>query len=188
MSDEKNQVRQSAKNFRDQLVIDPDWADQAAHIFLDSIPIPSGAAVSVYFPIGKEIDTLPIVTQLWKRNIDVCLPVMQPDDLGLRFSKWESHTGLLPASFGILEPDSKEWLEPDILIVPLLAFDQRGCRLGYGKGHYDTTIAALRTKKTILAVGLAYAEQAVLLALPTEPHDQRLDFVVTPQRFFDFRS
>ncbi len=188
MSDEKNQVRQSAKSFRDQLLVDPDWADQAAHIFFDSISIPIGAVVSAYFPIGKEIDTLPIVKELWTRNIDVCLPVMLPDNLELKFSKWESETGLLPASFGILEPAEKEWVEPDVLIVPLLAFDQRGCRMGYGKGHYDATIAALRAKKNLITVGLAYAEQAVLLALPTEPHDQKLDFVITPQRFFDFRS
>ncbi len=93
------------------------------------------------------------------------------------------------ASFGVSEPEDKSsLLEPDILVIPLLAFDQRGNRMGYGQGHYDETLRLLRERKDVLAVGFAYAEQAVLLALPTEPHDQRLDMVVTPQRIFDFRG
>jgi 5-formyltetrahydrofolate cyclo-ligase len=87
----------------------------------------------------------------------------------------------------MMPEDSADYIAPDILIVPLLAFDQTGNRMGYGQGHYDETIRLLRQEKEVLSVGLAYAEQAVLLALPTEPHDQKLDLVITPQRVFDFR-
>lgn len=188
-SEEKNFVRQQAKRHRDQLEIDANWSDNAADIFFEFIPIKEGAVVASYYPLGKEIDPSSIVEKLWKRDVTVCLPVTPKDGEGrcLRFAKWSPQSGLVPSQFGILEPAEKEWVEPDIVIVPLLAFDQRGYRIGYGKGHYDETLAGLRAKKDILAVGLAYAEQAVLLALPIEPHDQKLDLVVTPQRIFDFR-
>ncbi len=188
-SEDKKFIRQQAKRHRDQLEIDINWSDSAAEIFFQSIQIKDGAVVASYYPIGKEIDPSPIVQELWKRNVTLCLPVTPQDGEGrsLKFAKWTPQSGLIPSQFGILEPAVKEWVEPDILIVPLLAFDQRGYRMGYGKGHYDETLVGLRAKKDVLAVGLAYAEQAVLLALPTEPHDQPLDLVVTPQRIFDFR-
>ncbi len=188
-SEEKNFVRQQAKRHRDQLEIDVSWSDSAAEIFFQYIQIKEAAMVASYYPLGKEIDPSPIVQELWKRSITLCLPVIPKmgEERALKFAKWMPQSGLIPSEFGVLEPAEKEWVEPDILIVPLLAFDQRGYRIGYGKGHYDETLAGLRAKKDILAVGLAYAQQAVLLALPTEPHDQKLDLVVTPQRIFDFR-
>lgn len=187
MSDEKKLVRKNAKMHRDQLRIDPHWPEQAADIFFDRIKIETHAIVSAYYPIGKEMDPSAIVEGLWQQNITVCLPVVQGDMMPLKFAEWTGKTGLAASSLGVLEPVGQDWLDPDILIVPLLAFDQRGYRLGYGKGHYDATLRELRSKKEVLAVGLAYAEQAVLLALPMEEHDQQLDVVVTPQRFFDFR-
>ena len=188
MSDEKNAVRYHAKRFRNALELNPDWAEQAAHIFFEKIKIDDAAVVASYYPIGTEIDPSPIVDVLWERGVTTCLPVVQGDSVPLCFVRWNRHTGLVPSDLGLLEPAGTDYVQPDILIVPLLAFDQRGYRLGYGKGHYDVTLAALRAVKPILAVGLAYAEQAVLLALPTEGHDQKLDLVITPQRFFDFRA
>lgn len=188
MTSEKNSVRQHAKKFRDQLDVSPDWAIEAAENFLGAVPIPEGAIVSAYYPIGSEIDPSPIVEKLWERGVTVCLPCIAPDERALKFATWNKDTEFASARFGTAEPKlPEEYVSPDILIVPLLAFDQRGNRMGYGQGHYDETIRRLRTQKDILTVGLAYAEQAVLLALPTEPHDQRLDMVVTPQRVFDFR-
>ena len=85
-----------------------------------------------------------------------------------------------PAGFGTREPvESAPEIEPDLLLVPLLAFDAQGYRLGYGGGFYDRTLAGLRQRKPILAVGFAYAEQEVD-AVPCEGHDQRLDALLTP--------
>ncbi len=188
MQSEKNQIRARAKQFRDQLVISPDWAIEAAAVFLSAVPVKQDAIVSVYYPVRSEIDPSPIVEKLWGRGVTVCLPIINSDRRDLSFAKWDGSTQLTKSSFGVLEPEDKTiLLDPDILIVPLLAFDQTGNRMGYGQGHYDETLRILRKKKDVVAVGLAYAEQAVLLALPSEPHDQKLDMVVTPQRVFDFR-
>ena len=85
---------------------------------------------------------------------------------------------------GILQPQAEStdcFVKPDIIVVPFLAFDRRGHRLGYGKGHYDATIAALREQgRTVTTVGLGYAKQAVLFNLPSEEHDEQMDWVITP--------
>jgi 5-formyltetrahydrofolate cyclo-ligase len=189
MTSEKDHIRQHAKRFRDQLQISPDWAGQAADLLFERVNIPQSAVVAVYYPIGKEIDPSPIVEKLWEKNIQVCLPIIINDQRTLAFAAWSRDTPLIDSRFGTRQPrDITETIDPDILIVPLLAFDQRGNRMGYGQGNYDATLADLRARKSVLAIGLAYAEQAVLLALPTEPHDQKLDMVVTPQRIFDFRD
>lgn len=186
--DSKNNIRQFAKKFRDQLNVLPEFASDAAEHFMKAVDPPQHSIVSVYYPIGSEIDPSPIVEKLWERNITVCLPCIEAGERALKFAPWTRQTKLEAASFGTVEPmDKTRFFDPYIVIVPLLAFDQRGNRMGYGQGHYDETLCQLRARKDILAVGLAYAEQAVLLALPIEPHDQRLDMVVTPQRVFDFR-
>lgn len=92
-----------------------------------------------------------------------------------------------PGTWDIPMPEKPDFMAPDILVVPLVAFDQRGNRLGHGKGYFDATLKALRSYKSILAVGYAYAEQSVIFGLPKEAHDEKLDMVVTPQRVFDFR-
>ena len=95
---------------------------------------------------------------------------------------------LISGPHGIAQPSGTEVLSPDIVIVPLLAFDQRGNRLGQGGGYYDSTLAALRGEKEITAVGVAYASQACLFNLPTEGHDEPLDMVVSEQSVLDFRK
>jgi len=87
-----------------------------------------------------------------------------------------------------MEPVSENYIDPDILLIPLLAFDQRGARLGYGKGHYDATLAELKKRKQITAIGIGYAQQAVLFKLPSEDHDEELDMVITPQFVKRFRE
>lgn len=188
MTSEKNSVRQNAKKFRDQLAVSPEWGIQVADNFMSIAPIQSNTVISVYYPIGSEIDPSPIVERLWQKEITVCLPCIEAGERGLKFAPWVRQSKLETARFGTVEPaDKTRFYEPDIVIVPLLAFDQKGNRMGYGQGHYDETLRQLRAKQDILAIGLAYTEQAVLLALPIEPHDQKLDWVVTPQRVFDFR-
>ena len=188
MSEHKDFVRQNATRHRDAIKFDPDWPERAADHFFEVIALADSAVVSVYYPIRTEMDPSPIVERLWQKGITVCLPSVQKDNRSLRFSLWKPETGLVPGHLGILEPFEKEYVSPDVLIVPLLAFDQCGYRLGYGMGHYDATIKQLQAEKPILKVGLAYAEQACLLALPRDDHDEPLDLVVTEQRVFDFRG
>lgn len=187
MSDQKDFIRAEASKHRNNLQIHPDWAEQAAGHFMQSIKPRGDQVVSVYFPKGKELDTQPLVEKLWATGAACALPVIGEEVAELKFARWSQGANLKDGPFHIPEPEHKDWVEPDIVVVPLLVFDQRGHRVGYGKGHYDATLQALRQKKPVIAVGYAYAEQACLFALPTEPHDQGLDFVVTPQRVFDFR-
>ena len=101
---------------------------------------------------------------------------------------WAFGDPLEPRQWGIREPkpDARE-VFPDILLVPLLAFDRRGYRLGYGAGYYDMTIAALRAKKSIIAAGIAFAAQEIA-EVPTTPRDARLDLVLTEHETIDFRT
>ena len=187
MSDEKSAIRTEALRHRQNLNIDPDWSDQVANQFFDAVTLKPDSIVSVYYPREKELDTLPVAEQLWARGIACALPVIQDENPALRFSRWTREARLIEGAFQIPVPEQPDYVDPDIVVVPLLAFDQRGHRLGYGKGYYDATLQELRQRKSILAVGLAYAEQACLFALPSEEHDQKLDLVITPQRIFDFR-
>jgi 5-formyltetrahydrofolate cyclo-ligase len=110
--------------------------------------------------------------------------VVKEDTKILSFAKWEEGMPLKKSPFGVMQPevnDNTEWLDPDILIIPMLAFDRQGYRIGYGGGYYDATIKHLRTKKDVIAVGVAYAQQAVLFNLPVEPHDEKMDWIITTQ-------
>ncbi|MDD3020788.1 MAG: 5-formyltetrahydrofolate cyclo-ligase [Alphaproteobacteria bacterium] len=188
MTSDKNNIRQFAKRHRDQIQVGADWDAQIADNFLQSIPSSEESIISVYYPISSEVDIAPLVEKLWARGQTVCLPVIQGKAQPLLFAEWRRATQMTKGQMGIMEPVERHYVDPDIVVVPLLAFDQQGNRIGYGQGHYDATLADLRARKQVWAVGAAYAEQAVLLALPREPHDQKLDFVVTEQRVFDFRG
>ena len=114
------------------------------------------------------------------------LPVVQKESRALTFAKWKQTMTLEKGAYGILEPAIKEWLEPDIIIVPLLAFDRRGHRLGYGGGYYDATLTFLRAKKTTLVVGVGYDAQENALDIPNNEHDQKLDWILTPTMAKEF--
>ena len=188
MSEEKDFIRAEAMKHRQMLQVHPDWADQAAEQFINYVGLEENIVVALYYPKGKEIDTLPLAERLWEQGVRVALPVIQADGITLKFALWEKNSRLIEGAFGIPSPDAESFIEPDIVLVPLLIFDQRGHRLGYGKGYYDATLSVLRAGRTVMAVGYAYAEQACLFALPREDHDEKLDLVVTPQRVFDFRD
>ncbi len=188
MSEEKQAIREFALKHRDAIKPHPDMAENAAKIFFDVMRVSSGQSVALYFPLEHELDTLPLAEEFWKRGNTCLLPVFDKHDREMKFAKWEKNTKLKAATFDIPMPEQPEYAQPDIVIVPLVAFDQKGNRLGHGKGYYDATLKALRETRDILAVGWAYSEQAVLMKLPTEEHDQKMDLVVTPQRVFDFRQ
>ena len=187
MSDAKNLIRTEALRHRQNLQIDPEWAEQAASLLLDAVEISPDDVVAVYYPKGKEMDTLPLAEKIWEKGAMCALPVISEGSTVLTFAGWQKDSKLIEGAFHIPQPANPQSIEPTIVILPLLIFDQRGNRLGYGKGYYDATLSELRQRGKVLAVGLAYAEQACLFALPAEDHDQKLDLVVTPQRVFDFR-
>ncbi|MBX3538343.1 MAG: 5-formyltetrahydrofolate cyclo-ligase [Chelatococcus sp.] len=135
------------------------------------------AVVGGYWPIRGEVDPRPLLAALGVRRIPTALPVIVDDDLS--FHLWKDGDPLVPAGLGTFGPDTAApVVRPSILLVPLVAFDRRGQRLGYGRGFYDRVVARLKAVGPLATIGLAYAMQEVP-AVPTEPHDQPLDYVAT---------
>jgi 5-formyltetrahydrofolate cyclo-ligase len=140
----------------------------------------AGSTISAYAAIGSELDAFPLLRTLADQGYRLCLPVITPLGNPLVFRAWAPDDPLVSAKWDIREPAaSAPAVEPDVLLVPLLAFDDDGNRLGYGGGYYDRTLRRLRSMKPIIAIGLAYDTQEIG-KVPVEPHDQRLDFVLTP--------
>lgn len=139
-----------------------------------------GAIVSGFSAIRDEIDPAALLSRLAGEGHLLCLPVMQGRGLPLLFRQWTPGDVMGKATWGIAEPlPEKPLLEPDVVLVPLLAFDTPGYRLGYGGGFYDRTLARLRQIKPVVAVGVAYDELKVD-AVPHQGYDQPLDWVLTP--------
>jgi 5-formyltetrahydrofolate cyclo-ligase len=152
------------------------------------IEIMHGPVVAGYSPIRGEIDPTPLMRTLAVRGAQLALPVITAPDQPLGFRAWSSDDKLARGPLGILEPspDAAEII-PDILLVPLAAFDRAGHRIGYGAGHYDRTLRQLRASRKIIAIGLAFAAQEIL-RVPASTHDARLDLVLTEDETIDFRS
>lgn len=144
------------------------------------------AAVSGYWPMSEEIDVRPLMARLHAEGHTLALPVVVGKGEPLKFRRWRPGAPLGKAGFGLHQPsaDAPE-VVPDILLVPLLAFDPEGYRLGWGGGYYDRTLAALRAKSQAIAVGVAFAAQRVERVPHTE-RDQRLDWVVTEEGYLGF--
>lgn len=157
-----------------------DSAEQALRRrVLDAAPLPPGAVVAGYWPMRGEIDVLPVLSVLAERGQVTALPVVINRKAPLVFRRWAPGEVLEDGLYGTRHPPAEAGeVRPVCLLVPLLAFDRQGVRLGYGGGFYDRTLAALRAAGPVVAVGVAYAGQEVD-ALPAEPHDERLDWVIT---------
>ncbi|MCR9257583.1 MAG: 5-formyltetrahydrofolate cyclo-ligase [Alphaproteobacteria bacterium] len=147
-------------------------------------PIPKQVPVSLYWPIGSEIDTAPLLAVLFERGHVLGLPVTPGSPGPLSFRRWTPDTEMTVGPMNIPVPKASPAMFPDILLVPLLAFDTRGYRLGYGGGYYDRTLSQARARRRVMAIGLAYDEQEVD-QVPTEPTDQPLDMVITPTRVIE---
>jgi 5-formyltetrahydrofolate cyclo-ligase len=171
---QKQNLRHSAKAHRAALArACPDFADRIAGL---DLPIGDDAVVSFYWPMGDEADPRALAARLGARGHALALPIVAQKKSPLVFRRWSEGDALVVHAFGMHEPASDApVVTPDVLLVPLLAFDARGHRLGYGGGFYDRTLASLKMK---LAIGVAYAGQEVD-ALPAMPHDHPLDMVVT---------
>jgi len=153
---------------------DPGLGEALAARLLAELPPPAGVAVAGYWPIGDEIDIRPLLFELHRRGHPIGLPVTPPRGLPLEFRRWTPDAAMRPGRFGTVYPDG-EALVPDLVLVPLLAFDRRCFRLGYGGGYYDRTLATL---PGATAIGCAYALQE-MKDVPVEPHDIRLHAIAT---------
>ncbi len=155
---------------------------QAAELLADYLSGHPGRTLSGYMPFRTEIDPLPAMAA---HQGPVGLPVIPGRDQPLKFREWSPGAALVEGTFRALIPAEGAWLEPEIVIVPLLAFDARGYRLGYGGGFYDRTLEMLRARRPTLAIGFAFDAQEVP-EVPIEATDQRLDLLVSESgvRFF----
>jgi 5-formyltetrahydrofolate cyclo-ligase len=152
------------------------------------IEVTPGMVVSGYSPIRGEIDPAPLMRKLAASGAQLALPAIVARGKTLAFRVWAPDDRLMMGPLGILEPSpAAAEVVPDILLVPLAAFDRAGHRIGYGAGHYDYTLAHLRKLKAVTAIGLAFAAQEIE-AVPALSHDVALDYVLTETRMFDFRS
>jgi 5-formyltetrahydrofolate cyclo-ligase len=152
------------------------------------IAIKPGAVVAGYSPIRGEIDPVPLLRTLAAQGARLALPAVMARGKSLAFRAWSVGDKLTLGPLGILEPSpAAAELIPDIVLVPLAAFDRAGHRIGYGAGHYDFTLAHLRKARQVIAIGLAFAAQQIP-DVPAAAHDVRLDLVLTEDRTFDFRS
>lgn len=186
----KSTLRLEARRHRARMDIRDEDPRSACNLFFNALKPEKTQVVAAYWPTGTEFNSQPIIERLLDEGYRCVLPVVRKEEPALGFAEWRDNMELRQAGH-VLEPvitAETQWLEPDIVLVPLLAFDRRGYRLGQGGGHYDATLAALRAKKKIIAVGLAYAQQACLFNLPVEPHDQKLDWVITPQGAQSFNA
>lgn len=137
--------------------------------------------VSAYWPMRSEADPRPILEALHAQGVALCLPAIV--DKAMLFRRWPPWEPIVPGGFGTLVPEPHQpECRPTVLLVPLAAFDRRGCRIGYGKGYYDAALTALGD---VTAIGIAYAAQEVA-AVPDEAHDRRLGFVVTERETIGF--
>ena len=176
ISDQKAALRKAAYAAR-KAAFDQGHGLAATAALLAEIGPVRGRIISSYMPIRTELDPVPAMTALAGEN-RICVPVIEAAGQPLRFREWAPGAPMVGGPFGAKVPASGDWLEPDILIVPLVGFDKDANRLGYGGGFYDRTLARLRSMGRVRAIGFAFSAQE-LPALVQEPTDQVLDVIVT---------
>jgi 5-formyltetrahydrofolate cyclo-ligase len=165
-------------------------ADAAQALAARAFPLAPVAGIEIagYWPIRSELDPRPLMRRLAAGGARLSLPVVIARDAPLAFRRWREGDALSQGAFGIGQPPPHEpEVAPDVLLVPLAAFDRRGHRIGYGAGHYDRTLAAMRGARAVVAVGLAFAAQEVA-DVAADAHDVALDLVLTENETLDFRS
>lgn len=183
IDDIKKQSRQKAAAIRKQASAENPLAGESLRDQIVGNAIQLGLSlpyhVSAFLPMGSEIDTLPTMRALADMGHVTALPVVVGKGQALIFRKWFVGETLVQASFGTSEPSSSEpEIIPDVVLVPLLAFDTDGYRLGYGGGFYDRTIEKLEKMGPVTTVGVAFSAQRVD-TVPRGPHDKPLQWVAT---------
>ena len=134
-------------------------------------------SIGGYFPVNYEVDDLEILDKFGKKNYEISLPVIKKN-FQMDFYKWSFSDPMKINKYGIPEPNTKKIIYPDIILIPLVAFDNNLNRLGYGGGYYDRVIEKLSRRKKILKIGLAFSVQKVN-NLPVAKYDKKLDYIVT---------
>ncbi len=169
-----------ARRRRAQQLFGRHAAEGAARHLFAGVPVMPGRIVALYWPFGSELDPRPLIRPLVrKRRAVIVLPVVIGEGKPLIFRRFRPGTRLFPSLRGMRAPGRlARALKPDLVLVPLLAYDPSGNRLGLGAGFYDRTLAELRRQGRVRAIGFAFAAQAVP-ALPRDSFDQRLDWIVT---------
>ncbi|MCF6302570.1 MAG: 5-formyltetrahydrofolate cyclo-ligase [Devosiaceae bacterium] len=153
------------------------FSQQVEQLFLLDVPFNAQSKIALYWPIGDEVDCKELIFSLTQQGVELGLPTIVGREKPLIFRRYEGEQKLVPAQFGTLEPDPHSPpVVPDIIVLPLLAFDKTGARLGYGGGFYDRTIGDM--KLTPMLVGLAFDAQE-LDFVPVDSHDIGLDMVIT---------
>jgi 5-formyltetrahydrofolate cyclo-ligase len=152
------------------------------------VEVTPGTVVSGFSPLKSEISPLPLLRRIADAGASLALPVVVGRGQPLIMRAWSLGAPLVSGVWGIREPPAEApEVFPDILIVPLLAFDRRGHRIGYGAGYYDMTITRLRAMKPVTAIGVAFATQEIA-AVPATPRDAPLDVVLTEREAISFRT
>ena len=185
LTDDKRTLRSALLAWRADLGEDERRA--AAHGLVASLkreqPFEAPIVVSGFWPMQDELDIRPLMIELFNQGCQLCLPVVVGKRQPLAFRAWRPGDALEQGVFGTLHPTPKrEELVPEALIVPLLACDRDGWRLGYGGGFYDRTLRGLRAAKRVTAMGVAFDAQLLDEPVPHGPDDERLDWLLTDKR------
>jgi 5-formyltetrahydrofolate cyclo-ligase len=150
-------------------------------------PFETPCVVSGFWPLGGELDIRPLMIELFDQGCELALPVVVGKGQPLIFRAWQPVDVLEKGVFNTFHPSTRcDVVEPDTLIVPLLACDHDGWRLGYGGGFYDRTLRALRQRRKVVAMGVAFDRQLRDEAVPHGPDDERLDWLLTDRRLCAF--
>lgn len=182
VADAKRVLRRQARRIR--AAISAAHRQAAAAALADTglafLSLPWRPIVSGYHPLAEELDPLPLMQRLADGGIATALPAHPPGAPDLSFHLWRPGEPLVRGDYGVMMPPlNARRVEPDVLLVPLLAFDAAGNRLGYGAGYFDRAIARLRALKLVTVIGIGFDEQEVA-DVPHEPWDQPLDWLLTP--------
>ena len=180
LAQQKEALRREARARRASLkAAAPDAAKRAAENFLAKLPLQMDSIVAGYIAAHDELDPAELIAALRARGHTLALPRVTAKNEPLAFHLWDKNASAVKGAYGLFEA-SPDWplIKPDVLLVPLLAFDDEGYRLGYGGGYYDRTLHAQRGRGAVLAVGLAYEGQRVA-HLPSDAKDEKLDWIVT---------
>ena len=165
------------KNFNRKLLISYERLINIVKNFKVKRPIFGG-----YFPVNYEIDCLEVLKRLESKKFNISLPIIKKSN-SMEFFKYSFKEPLKINKYGIPEPIKKKKLIPNILLVPLVAFDKNLYRIGYGGGYYDKYLAKLKKKKNFLSIGFAFSFQQIK-KVPKEKFDRKLDFVITEKKTF----
>lgn len=146
---------------------------------------PQAHVIAAYMPIRTEVSPIATMTILHGQDKRICVPVIQGEGQPLKFQEWTPDGAMVDGPFGASVPETGAFLVPDVVITPLVAFDRKGYRLGYGGGFYDRSFEEICAQKPVVAVGFAYSAQE-LKRVPTEPTDHRLNAMVTEREALRF--